>query len=88
VKAEVIDAAIESLWGADAQSEQAIHAQSDAVIRIGSEGAALCPTIPEPGQDEPGLPPAPLLVALLAARWGDHRQSSSSRQAKPRAPCR
>src|SRR5262249_39609701 len=71
VKTEAIDAAIESLWGADAQPE--------AVIRLGSASGALSPTIPEAGRDEPGLAAAPLFVALLVALWGDHRRSSSSR---------
>jgi hypothetical protein len=79
VKAEEIDAAVESHWGATLQSERAVRAQSDAVIRLNSARAALSPTLPEPGQDGPGLVLASLLVALLAARWGDHRQSSSSR---------
>jgi hypothetical protein len=88
----VIDAAIGSLWGEETRPDRPFGAPAAAAIErvlIGSGGAAPSRgsveaarfvIIPEPGQDEPGLGSASLLVALLAAEWGSRRRSGSSRR--------
>jgi hypothetical protein len=91
-RAEVIDAAIGSLWGEGARPDRPVRAPAATAIErvpIGSAGAAPCRgsleaarflIISEPGQDEPGLGSASLLVALLAAEWGSRRRSGTSRR--------
>src|SRR5262249_12266118 len=46
----------------------------------GSVEAARFLIISDPGQDEPGLGSASLLIALLGAEWGSRRRLGSSRR--------
>jgi hypothetical protein len=91
VTAEMIDAAIESLWGEGARPDRPVGAPAAAIERVPIGSAGGAPSrgsvrtarfliIAEPGQDEPGLGSAPLLIALLAAGWGSRRRSDPSRR--------